>query len=45
MGTSEFNFGDKPAMDQHPIQWRAETLPAASYATETGIRPGTDGPP
>jgi len=30
IGTSELNAGGRPAMDQHPIQGGAETIPAAS---------------
>jgi len=42
MGTGEFNAGDNPAMDWHPIQGGVEIL---LHATETGVKRQPDGPP
>ena len=43
MGTSEFNAGGNPVMDQHPIQGGVEILSVAScYGNRDKLRP--DGP-
>ena len=41
MGTSEFNAGGNPAMDQHPIQGGVGILSVAScYGNRDELRPG-----